>query len=410
MEKRIVITGIGIISPIGCDKKSFWSNLIKGVSGIKPVTLFDVSALKSKLAGEITDFDATEYLGKKGIRHIDRTSLLTSSATMLAMQDSGVNEDTYNSDELGIVIGSTYGSIDSISQFDLEALKEGPNYVNPMAFPNTVLNAPASRASIFCHATGLNTTVSTGVTSGIDAIIYASDFLRMERIKAVLAGGVFGLTYGIYMGAFHSGLLAGSRDNSMEISAPFDKRRNGFVMGEGAAVLMLEDIDDAKKRGAKIYAGIKGYGTAFNPGKVLGYKGVKEDGKRSIVLAMKDASLSADDISYISACANSSITGDRRETNIIKDVFGQKAKEIPMSAIKSMIGECLDASGAMQTVASVMALNDNVVPPTINYEERSEECDLEYVPNNCRELEVKNVLINSFSDTGNVSSLILSKC
>ena len=191
MEKQIVITGIGIISSIGSDKESFWQNLINGVSGIKPVTLFDVSSFKSKLAGEISDFDAKEYLGKKGIRHIDRTSLLTSSATKLAMADANLENNTCCGDDLGIVIGSTYGSIDSISAFDMEALKEGPSYVNPMAFPNTVLNAPASRASIFCNATGLNTTVSTGVTSGIDAIVYAADFLKMERIKAVLAGSVF---------------------------------------------------------------------------------------------------------------------------------------------------------------------------------------------------------------------------
>ena len=410
MEKRIVITGIGIISSIGSDKESFWNNLVSGISGIKPITLFDASSFKSNLAGEISDFEPKSYLGKKGIRHIDRTSLLTCSATKLAMQDADIKEQTYSSDELGIVIGSTYGSIDSISEFDLEALKEGPSYVNPMAFPNTVLNAPAARASIFCHSTGLNTTVSTGVTSGIDAIIYASDFLKMDKIKAVLAGGVFGLTYGIYLGAYRSGLMAGSKDNAIEISAPFDKRRNGFVLGEGAAVLMLESIEDAEKRKAKIYGEIKGYGTAFNPGKVRADASSKEGCERSIELAIKDASISKDEISYISACANSSVTGDKRETAIIKNAFGNKSSKIPISAIKSMIGECLDASSAIQTVSSLMALNNNIVPPTINYKEPADECDLDYVSNSSREIDVKNVLINSFSDTGNASSLILSRC
>ncbi len=409
MEKQIVITGIGIISSIGSDKESFWNNLINGVSGIKPVTLFDVSLFKSKLAGEISDFDAKEYLGKKGIRHIDRTSLLTSSATKLAMVDSNIKEDTYSGDDLGIVIGSTYGSIDSISEFDLDALKEGPSYVNPMAFPNTVLNAPASRASIFCNATGLNTTVSTGVTSGIDAVVYAADFLKMERIKAVLAGGVFGLTYGIYLGASASGLLSGSKDGSLEISAPFDKRRNGFILGECAAVMVLEDMESAKSRGANILAEIKGYGTAFNPDKCKNSVECAQNSKRSVELALKTASLTAKDISYISACANSSITGDERETMVIKEVFGDIAKDVPISSIKSMVGECLDASGAMQIVSGVMALNNNIIPPTINYEEQDNGCDLDYVSNNSRKIDVKNVLINSFSDTGNVSSLILSK-
>jgi 3-oxoacyl-[acyl-carrier-protein] synthase II len=222
MNSRLVITGISILSPIGVNKGEFWNNLTNGVSGIKDITLFDVSKYKSKKAGEISGFDAKVYLGKKGIRHIDRTSLLASSAAMLVMTDAGVSHETYGEDELGIVIGSTYGSIDSISSFDLEGLKEGPTFVNPMDFPNTVLNAPASRASIFCKATGLNSTISTGVASGLDAIIYASDFLRLGRGKAVLAGGVHGLTPDIFWGAYRSGILSGSRDNGIEISAPFD--------------------------------------------------------------------------------------------------------------------------------------------------------------------------------------------
>src|SRR5574340_95431 len=173
-ETRIVITGVSVISSIGTGKDIFWENLTKGVSGIKPITLFDVRI----------------YLGSKGIRHIDRTSLLVSSATVLAIKDANLENNTYSGDELGIVVGSTYGSINSISSFDFQSLREGPNYVNPMDFPNTVLNAPASRASIFCKATGLNTTISNGVTSSIDAIIYASDFLRLGRVRAVVAGGV----------------------------------------------------------------------------------------------------------------------------------------------------------------------------------------------------------------------------
>lgn len=408
MGNKIVITGISIISSIGTGKDAFWDNLVKGVSGIKPVTTFDVSAFKSSLGGEITDFDAREYLGKKGIRHIDRTSLLVSSGSVLAMQDANIDKDTYAADELGIVIGSTYGSIDSISRFDMEALEEGPNYVNPMEFPNTVLNAPAARASIFCNATGLNSTISNGVTSGIDAIIYASDFLKMGRVKAVLAGGVFGLTYGIYLGASQAGLLAGSKNGSLEISAPFDKRRNGFILGECAAILALENIEDAERRGAKIYAEVKGYGTAFNPAKVLGNGDHIEDSKRATHIALEDASLSPGDISYVSACANSSITGDEREANVISHVFGERAKDLPVYAIKSMTGECLDGSGAMQAVASVLSINNEVIPPTINYES-SDNCNFGNISTTCREMAVRNVLINSFSDTGNSSSLILSK-
>ncbi|MCP5005943.1 MAG: beta-ketoacyl-[acyl-carrier-protein] synthase family protein [Planctomycetes bacterium] len=409
MSTRLVITGISILSPLGLNKDDFWNNLINGVSGIKDISLFDVSSYKSKKAGEISDFDAKEYLGKKGIRHIDRTSLLASSAAKLVMNDAGITHETYKEEDLGIVIGSTYGSIDSISSFDLEALKEGPNFVNPMEFPNTVLNAPASRASIFCKATGLNSTISTGVTSGLDSIIYASDFLRLNRVKAVLAGGVYGLTPDIFWGAYRGGTLSGSKDESVEISAPFDKRRNGFIIGESAALLVIERLEDAQQRGAEIYAEIKGYGNTFNPNKTTHKELNTEEGVRCISLAMREARLNIDEISYISACANSSKTGDLMETRVIKDYFGNHAKQVPISAIKSMTGECLDASGAMQCIASVMSINNNNIPPTINYQEKDDMCDLDYVPNKSRALEVKNVLINAFSDTGNISSIIISK-
>ncbi|MDN3515606.1 MAG: beta-ketoacyl-[acyl-carrier-protein] synthase family protein [Candidatus Brocadia sp.] len=410
MEKtRIVITGVSVISPIGTGKDIFWQNLTNGVSGIKPITLFDVSKFNSKQAGEISDFDAKVYLGQKGIRHIDRTSLLVSSATILAIKDANLENNTYNGDELGIVVGSTYGSIDSISSFDFQSLREGPNYVNPMDFPNTVLNAPASRASIFCKATGLNTTISNGVTSSIDAIIYAADFLRMGRVKAVVAGGVHGLTHDIFWGAHNSKILSGSKPGTLEICAPFDKRRNGMIIGEAAALVILETLEDALKRNAHIYAEIKGYRTAFDP-KMAVSKDYQIDGnKRAILGAIADANLTLNDISYISANAYSGVYGDAMETRVIKEVFGMRASLIPVTAIKSMAGECYDASGALQTIAAAISINTHTVPPTINYKEPDPECDLDYVANTARVLPVKNVLINSFSRLGNNSSLIISK-
>jgi len=409
MNSRLVITGISILSPIGVNKDEFWNNLTNGVSGIKDISLFDVSKYKSKKAGEITDFDAKTYLGKKGIRHIDRTSLLVSSAAKLVMDDAKITHEVYSEDELGIVIGSTYGSIGSISAFDLEGLEEGPTFVNPMEFPNTVLNAPASRVSIFCNATGLNSTISTGTASGLDAIIYASDFLKLGRGKAVLAGGVHGLTADIFWGAYRSGILSGSRNGDIEISAPFDKRRNGFIIGEAAALLVIERLEDALERNAKIYAEIKGYGCTFNPDKVSHDDINTTQGVRCISIAMKDAGLNIEDISYIAACANSSVTGDKMEAKIINDYFGNCADKIPVSAIKSMTGECLDASGSMQSVAGVLAINNGIIPPTTNYQEKDEDCILDCVPNKSRKAEVNNVLINSFSDTGNISSIIISK-
>ncbi|MHC4358230.1 MAG: beta-ketoacyl-[acyl-carrier-protein] synthase family protein [Planctomycetota bacterium] len=412
MGKRVVVTGLDIISPVGIGKDSFWENLQNGVSGIKPISLFDVTNDSSKKAGEITDFDAKEFLGKKGIRHFDRTSLLATAASCICVKDAGLG-DVYREEDFGIVIGSTFGSIDSISAFDQEALNEGPNYVNPMDFPNTVINAPASRASIFCQAKGPNTTISTGESSGVDAMMYATDFLRLGRAKVVMVGGVYGLTSNVFWGACRAGVLSGSRNagNDVEICAPFDKRRNGIVMGEGAALLILERLEDAQARGARIYAEVKGYGTSFNPN-----WGESEDlsgGIRANLIALESAGLGPEDISLIYANANSSPNGDRMETAVIKESFGNHAKKIPVSAIKSMTGDCLDASGAMQCVAAVMSINTGTIPPTINYKEADPECDLDYVPNEKRQAdadaEIEHVLVESYSYTGNCSSLILSK-
>ena len=407
-ETRIVITGVSVISSIGTGKDIFWENLARGISGIKPITLFDVSKYNCRQAGEISDFDAKIYLGPKGIRHIDRTSLLVSSATVLAIKDANLDNNTYCADELGIVVGSTYGSINSISSFDFQSLREGPNYVNPMDFPNTVLNAPASRASIFCNATGLSTTISNGVTSSIDAIIYAADFLRMGRVKAVVAGGVHGLTPDIFWGAHNSKILAGSKPGAIEISAPFDKRRNGMVLGEASALVILETLEDALKRNAPIYAEIKGYGTAFEPGIAVNKNYQTDGNKRAIMSAIKSAHFTLNDVSYISANAYSGVYGDALEARVIKDVFGMRTKLIPVTAIKSMTGECLDASGALQTVAAVMSIKSNAIPPMINYKEYDENCDLNFATSNSV-MPVKNVLINTISRLGNNSSLIVSK-
>ncbi|MBM2833357.1 MAG: fabF 3, partial [Candidatus Brocadiaceae bacterium] len=328
---------------------------------------------------------------------------------VLAIKDANLENNTYSGDELGIVVGSTYGSIDSISSFDFQSLREGPSYVNPMDFPNTVLNAPASRASIFCKATGLNTTISNGVTSSIDAIIYASDFLRMGRVKAAVVGGVHGLTHDIFWGSHNSKILAGSKNGTQEICAPFDKRRNGMIIGEASALLILETLEDALKRNAHIYAEVKGYGTAFEPKMAVSKEYQIDGNKRAIMYALKDANLTLHDISYISANAYSGVHGDALETKVIKEVFGMRSKLIPVSAIKSMTGECFDASGALQTIAALMSIKTHTIPPTINYKEPDTECDLDYVPNNSRAVPVKNVLINSFSRLGNNSSLIISK-
>src|SRR5882724_5067728 len=328
MTNRIVITGIGIISPIGTGKDLFWQNLIGGVSGFRPITLFDTESYRTKTAGEITDFDPKLYLGSKGLRYFDRVSLLITSAAKLAVQDGNL-EGVYQPDDLGAVIGSTFGSINSISSFDLEALREGPNYVSPMDFPNTVLNAPAARVAIQFEMKGLNSTISNGETSSLDAMQYAADFLRLNRVKALLVGGAYALTPDTYWGFYRSEALSGSREGDDEFCAPFENRHNGIILGEGAAVLVLESEGDARKRGAHIYGVVSGYGSVFNPNPSDDDSEWITAGTRAVRQALDDANLQPGEISLVLSGANSSPQTDRSQAAALLEVFGPLISFLP---------------------------------------------------------------------------------
>ena len=264
MNKKIVITGIGVLSPIAIGREAFWAGLFQGKTGFRPVTLFDTSPFRVNIAGEITDFDALSFLGKKGLRDLDRSTRLICSAAKLAIDDSRIEitEDTTHS--MGVSIGTTFGSLHSISQFDRSGLIEGPRAVNPSHFPNTVINSPASQVSIKFKIKGFNTTISTGFCASLDAVSYAADFIRLNRADVVLAGGVEELCEETFMGFHNLGCLSGT-DGSEPICCPFDARRNGTILSEGAAVLVLEDEEHALNRDAVILARVLGYGNAFDP-------------------------------------------------------------------------------------------------------------------------------------------------
>jgi len=409
MEKRIVITGIGVLAPNGIGKNAFWKALKEGTSGIKPVTLFDMSNLRTRLGGEISDLKPEAMLGPKGLRNLDRTTILALAASKLALEDSKlifpIPED--DTDDYGVSLGSTLGSVRSISEFDKESLREGPRAVNPALFPNTVINSPASHIAIRFNIQGFNSTIATGFCSSLDAIYYAMNMIRNYDYKVVLTGGVEELCEQTYKGFHKIGHLAGSKEGKEEINCPFDKRRNGIIMGEGASIIILEELEHAKKRNAKIYAEIFGYGTSFDPKSKNIYSPKAKGATETLRLCMEDAELEEGDVDYISASADSTLDCDVMETRAVKGVFGKRAKEIPISSIKSMIGESFSAGGAMNLVASLGALSESFMPPTINYEEPDRRCDLDYVPNKSREAKVDKVLINSFSPTGNNSSLII---
>ena len=410
-KKRLVITGIGVLASNGIGKDAFWKALKEGMSGIKPVTLFDTSNLRSKLAGEISDFDPKAILGQKGLRNLDRTTLLVMCASKLALDDAGIPEpiSEEETDYFGVSLGSTMGSIWSISEFDKEALRNGPRAVNPALFPNTVINSPASHISIRFNIQGFNSTISTGFCSSLDAVFYAMNMMSLYEYKVVLTGGVEELCEQTYKGFHKIGHLAGSRAGKEEVNCPFDKRRNGIVMGEGACIVVLEELEHALKRKAKIYAEVLGYGTSFDPKSKNIYSPKAEGASEAITFCLEDAGVNIKDIDYISGSSNSTLDCDVMETRAVKKVFGKSAKDVPISSIKSMIGDSFSASGAMNLCASIGALQGGYIPPTINYEKQDKRCDLYYVPNRAEDKKIKTVLINSFSPTGSNSSLAVGR-
>jgi len=408
MPRKVVITGVGVISPIGIDRDNYWEGLIHGRPGFRKISLFDTNDLKVHIAGEIGDFDPVLFLGKKGLRELDRSSRLINSAAKLAIDDGklGITED--NTRSIGVSIGSTFGSLHSIFQFDREGLIEGPRYVNPSHFPNTVINSPASLVSIRFKIRGFNTTISTGFCASLDAISYAADFIRLNRAEIVLAGGVEELCEETFLG-FHSlGCLSGA-DDSEPICCPFDRRRNGIILSEGAAVLVLEEEEHALRRGADILAKVLGYGNSFDCSADRDFKHAGKGLGNAIGLALKDASLDPENVDYISSSANSTKGLDRMETEVIKGVFNEHAYNIPISSIKSMVGESFSASGALSLAAAVGTLRNGFIPPTVNYADKDPGCDLDYVPNESRNRAVNNALIIASDPYGQNTAVVLGK-
>jgi 3-oxoacyl-[acyl-carrier-protein] synthase II len=332
MKRTVVISGIGVLSPIGIGRGNYWEGLFRGKTGFKKITLFDTTPFQVHDAGEISEFDPLALLGKKGLRDLDRSTRLICSAAKLALEDARLQITEENAHFSGVSIGTTFGSLHSISQFDRSGLIEGPRFVNPSHFPNTVINSPASQVSIRFKIKGFNTTISTGFCASLDAVAYAADFIKLNRANLVIAGGVEELCEETFMGFHKLGCLSGA-DGSEPACCPFDARRNGIMLSEGAAVLILEEREHALNRGAAILARVLGYGNAFYPSADSRLNHAGQGLKNAIVHALKDASLNPEDIDYICACSNSSKSLDKMETGVVKEVFGKHAYTIPVSSI-----------------------------------------------------------------------------
>jgi len=403
-KKRIVITGVGVVSPIGIGKDSYWEGLQEGKSGIKPITLFDTSDFNVKVGGEITDFNAKEILGRKGLVDFDRSTTLLLAASQFALEDGKLEINEENTYKTGISVGTTFGSLNSILEFDKESIVEGPKFVNASRFPNTVINSPASRVAIRHGIKGLNSTISTGICSGLDALDYAIHQINFNRADRVLVGSVEEMCLQTFLGFYKLDYLSGIKNGNAPISCPFDKKRDGIVFGEGASIVILEELNSALQRKAEIYGEILSVGSNFDPNKLHKYN-PKATG---IIGAMISAKSSLQDIDCIFTNANSTQDADLIEAKAIKKVFDKFCEKIPVTAIKSMIGETFSASGGLALVAALGALEQGFIPPCINLSEKDSDCALN-LDNKARNQEVKRVMINTFNPNGANTVVIIGK-
>ncbi|MBU2102897.1 MAG: beta-ketoacyl-[acyl-carrier-protein] synthase family protein [Candidatus Omnitrophota bacterium] len=409
MTQRIVITGLGVVSPLGIGKEAFSKNICSGVSGVRPISLFDTADFDAQTAAEITDFAPEQYVGKKGLRLLDRSTKLTLCAAHLALDDSGVSVTDDNTKEIGLVLASTFGSLSSISNFDREALLEGPQYVNPALFSNTVINSPASQACIKYGIRGFSATISTGFGASLDALHYAAYSIRAGRARIVLAGGVEELCIQIFLGFYKSGLLSIKSERLTEEIRPFDRERNGFVIGEGAVFLVLEELRSAEARGARIYAEMSGYGSGFTPHCTSRYSPGPEGLKRAMRQALVHGKLVPGDIDCVFAAANGSPKGDRFEAEAIRNVFSKESSRPTITAVKSMLGETYSAGGSFAAAAALCALERQMVPPTLHHVTPDPSCTVSSLATAPHAHSLRHVLVNAAGPGGNNSSLVFSK-
>jgi len=407
-KKKLVITGLGVISPIGIGKDHYWQNLYEGISEFRPITLFDTSNFKVKIGGQIKNFNPKDIIGKAGIVDLDRATMLLLSVTKFALEDSQVDISNINPLKTGISIGTTFGSLNSLSEFDQQTIEEGANFVNTSRFPNTVINSPASRVAIRYKVKGPNCTVSTGFCSSIDALEYALCCINSNKAERMIVGAVEEMCVQTFLGFYKLKYLAGL-NNIEPKSCPFDKEREGIIFSEGCAVFVLEELELALKRKAHIYAEILGIGSNFDP-----FRSDKFNPKGTGIIeamrsALENAYLQPDEIDSIFANANSTLDADLIEANAIKEVFGSFAKKISITAIKSIIGESYSSAGALAVAAAIGSLEKDFIPPTINLKKKDKGCNLDGVANSVSKRKVNKIMINTFSPNGANSVLIIGK-
>ncbi|AYF53909.1 beta-ketoacyl-ACP synthase II [Clostridium botulinum] len=409
MKNRVVITGIGAITPIGNDANTFWNSIKDGKCGIDKITAFDTTDYKAKLAAEVKDFEVTNYIDKREARRLDKFCHFALAAADEAMRDSGLNEDNVDKERMGVIVGSGVGGIATIEEQHNKLLQKGPNRVTPFFIPMIISNMAAGNIAIKFGAKGICTNIVTACATGTHAIGEAFHNIRNGISDVIIAGGAEASITPLAVAGFTSLTALSNSEDKERASIPFDKERHGFVMGEGSGIVVLESLENALKRNAKIYAEVVGYGATCDAYHITSPSPNGEGGARAMEIAIKDAEIEKREISYINAHGTSTPYNDKFETAAIKTVFGENAYKIPVSSTKSMTGHLLGAAGAIEAIVCAKSVQEGFIPATIGYKVLDEECDLDYVPNEGRSADLKYVMSNSLGFGGHNSTIILKK-
>lgn len=411
MGERVVITGVGAVSPVGLTAEAAWTAVLAGRSGIGPITLFDCSAFPTRIAGEVHGFDPLVYLDRKECRRLDRFTHLAVAAAFMAVDDSSLKLEEEQRERIGVLIGSGIGGIETLETQMFGVFERGIDRLSPFFIPMMICDMASGAVSIHLGLGGPNTCVVTACATGTNAIGDATAVIRRGDADVMLAGGAEAAVTRMGVGGFCAMKALSTRNEEPErASRPFDLNRDGFVMSEGAAVVILESLDHAQARGARVLAEVVGYGMTADAYHITQPAPDGVGAARAMRLALSSAGLGVRDVDYINAHGTSTPPNDRNETKAIQAVFGERAYEIPVSSTKSMTGHLLGAAGALEAIFCGLAIRDGKIPPTINLENPDPECDLDYVPNQVREHTVNVALSNSFGFGGHNATLVLSRC
>jgi 3-oxoacyl-[acyl-carrier-protein] synthase II len=410
LNRRVVVTGVGLVCGCGIGTDEVWRNLLAGKSGIGPITHFDPTAFDCRIAGEVRNFDPLVWVEKKELKKMGRFIQLALAASEFAMQMSQLKIAPENADAIGVYIASGIGGFDVIEREHSKYLAGGPGKISPFFIPASIVNLASGHVSIRYGAKGPNSATATACSASAHSIGDAYKIIQRSDAEVMIAGGSEAAITPMGVGGFAAMRALSTRNDEPErASRPFDAQRDGFVVGEGAGVLILESLEFAQKRGAPIFAEIVGYGMSGDAYHITQPAEGGDGGYRVTMAALKDAKISADDVSYVNAHGTSTPLGDAIETTALKRVFGDRAKKVPISSTKSMTGHLLGGAGGLEAGISVLALRDQILPPTVNYENPDPECDLDYVPNQARKAAVEYAVSNSFGFGGTNASLIFKR-